>query len=680
MQLKVKPKEATAIINSLVGGVVPKIGVQHITVGRTDEVTMLLKVLEEVKQGHGMMKFWIGDYGSGKSFMLHLLNTVALKQKFVVTQADFTPHIRLYSNDGKGQALYSLLMDNLAVQTRPEGGALPVLLEKWIEQVIGRTAKKLGVSLLEIRESRYSESVREELMATINEITEVGSFDFGLAVVRYYDGFIMGDDQLRKNALRWMKGEYTTKTEARHDLGVSDIVNDRNYYDMLKNFSRLFVSMGYSGWVINLDEAVNLYKIINPGMRQRNYEKLLNIYNDCFQGRVEHLFFNVAGTSEFMEDPKKGLYSYEALKSRLQVNKFENQKFRDLAQPVIRLVPLTHDEIFVLLHNLKRIFDFNYQVEMDFSEADIHHYMEEIYNKPGAAEFLTPREVIRDFLNILNVLRQNPEADKKQLIKEIRIENEREDTAEPEQQQMKRVKLLEKQLKQVLLPPEVLEVLAGAMMDDEHALRALTASYMNHAGTLIATERRLIFINKEMNITSFPYGLINEMSYTSGPQYSVLQMLLNKQQQNIDFIPNNQLKPLLHLLEAQLDILERKTLVAELKYWQKEIKNPEIQELLNRMSRIAYIIQEKGNMTSEVFSVRHSETVTKMLKQYHVLEAAGLESPEMIESRDRLEESLKLTCVAFEQELNNIFQSDMLDVDAESKAYLESLKSRGLIN
>ena len=220
-------------------------------------------------------------------------------------------------------------------------------------------------------------------------------------------------------------------------MGVSEIVNDRNYYDMLKNFCRLFVSIGYNGLVINLDEAVNLYNIVNPGMRQRNYEKLLSMYNDCFQGKIEHLFINIASTIETVEDEGKGFYSYDALKTRLKVNKFETAEMRDYAQPVIRLMPLNHNEIFVLLRNLKNIFDFNYNIKMDFSDKDIQVFMEEIFNKPNANEFLTPREVIRDFLNILNILRQNPDADKYQLFKKIIIEDERilplkEETKKPE--------------------------------------------------------------------------------------------------------------------------------------------------------------------------------------------------------------------------------------------------------
>lgn len=429
MTLKIKAKEATAIINSLKGGVVPRIGVQHITVGRKLEIEAFTQALDDVKNGHSMVKFWIGDFGSGKSFMLHLLNTVAMKQKFVVANADFTPDNRLYSNDGKALVLYSAIMDNIAIQTRPEGGALPTLLDKWIEQVVSKTAQVNNIPITEIRDDKYFHLIQKDIMQTVNEVTETGGFDFGVVVIKYYEGYIKNDDFLRRSALKWLKGEYRTKTEARQDLGVREIVNDLNYYDMLKNFCRLFVSIGYSGFMINLDEAVNLYKISTANMRAKNYEKLLSIYNDCFQGKVSNLFINFAGTKDFLENERRGLFSYDALKTRLETNKFETSKHRDLAQPVIKLVPLPHDEIFFLLKKLKEIFDTNFNVNININDDDIHLFMEEMFNKPGAKEFLTPREVIRGFLYILSVLERDPNEDKKSLISDIEITDERPEEA-----------------------------------------------------------------------------------------------------------------------------------------------------------------------------------------------------------------------------------------------------------
>jgi hypothetical protein len=425
--MNIKPKEAISIINSLTGGVVPKIGVQHLTVGRSAEVAAVVNALEDVKNGHSLVKFWIGDYGSGKSFMMHLLNTVAMKQKFVVANADFTPENRLYANDRKAVSLYTAIIDNLAIQTKPEGGALSILMEKWIEQTLQQTAITTGISVAEITDLKHRTIVQQAVTKTMNELTDTGAFDFSAVILKYLEGHLAGDDNLRRNSLRWLKGEYHTKTEARQDLGVREIIDDQNYYDMLKNFCRLFVSMGYSGFMINLDEAINLYKISIASMREKNYEKILTIYNDCFQGKVTHLFFNIAGTKDFLENERRGLFSYQALKSRLESNKFETAELRDFSQPVIRLFPLDHNEIFVLLRKLKEIFDFRYETQVDVSDADIHAFMEEMFNRPGATVFLTPREVIRGFLNILNMLRQHPQLNKKKLFGDLEIKDERPD-------------------------------------------------------------------------------------------------------------------------------------------------------------------------------------------------------------------------------------------------------------
>jgi len=421
----IKSKEATSIINSLIGGVVPRIGIQHITVGRSEEIEAVVSALDDVKNGQSLVKFWIGDFGSGKSFMLYLISTVALKQKFVVANANFTPDNRIYSNDWKSVALYSSIMDSLSIQTKPEGGALPTILEKWIEQVLIKTSLENSIPLVEIRNEQYFSIIQSNILKTVNEITEVGGFDFATVILKYYEGYIKDNEQLRRDALKWLKGEYRTKTEARMDLGVREIINDLTYYDMLKNFCKLFVSIGYNGFMLNLDEAVNLYKISTSIIREKNYEKILSIYNDCFQGRVANFFINFAGTKEVLLNERRGLFSYYALKSRLESNRFETQEIRDFSQPVIKLQPLNQNEVFVLLKKLKDIFDFNYKTQINFNEDDIKIFMEEMFNKPGASEFLTPREVIRDFLNILNILRQNPSLDKTKLFGEIIIEDER---------------------------------------------------------------------------------------------------------------------------------------------------------------------------------------------------------------------------------------------------------------
>lgn len=417
----IKAKETTAIINSLSAGVVPRIGIQHIMVGREKESDAIIKCLEDVKQGHSIFKLWVGDYGSGKSFMLSLLNTLALKQKFVTAIADFTPERRLYSNDRRSVATYTILMHSLSIQTKQDGNALPIILEKWIEGFIQKVAVDNSIPLIDIRDEKYFTLLQNNMIKALSEVSDVGGFDFGTVIAKYFEGFIKGNDLLKNAALKWLRGEYTTRTEARTDLGVRDIIDDHNYYDMLKNLALFFVQIGYSGFAVNLDEAVNLYKITNSQMREKNYEKILTIYNDCYQNQTSYLFFNLAGTADFLENERRGLFSYPALKTRLIPNRYETDEIRDFSQPVIKLLPLDHNEIYVLLSKIKEIYDDNYSHNSDFNDKDIHRFMECLYNKPGANEFLTPREVIKDFINILNVLRQNPEVDKESLYDKIEV-------------------------------------------------------------------------------------------------------------------------------------------------------------------------------------------------------------------------------------------------------------------
>lgn len=412
-----KPKEAAAIIHSLIAGVVPKLGIQHVTVGRTREISALLKSIQDVKNGQSLVRFWIGEFGSGKSFMLYLLKAIALKQNFVTAAVDFSPDRRLYSRDRRAVHTYATLMDNLSIQTRPNGGALATLLEKWIQRVMMETAAQLNIPLDRVGEEAYTPNVRENIMKTIDDISDVGGFDFGMVVLKYFDGYIHQDDLLCKHALKWLRGEYTTKTEARSDLGVRTIIDDTNYYDMIKNFTRFFTGLGYSGLMLNFDESDNLYKISHPHGREKNYEQILSIYNDCFQGKIEHLLVNIAGTEEFLENERRGLFSYQALKTRLTGNPFETRENRDFAQPVLRLLPLDHEEVFVLLQKIRNVFDFHYACQSPVNDDDIQRIMETLYNRPGAGEFLTPREVIKDFLSILSLLRQTPGLDKDHLIK-----------------------------------------------------------------------------------------------------------------------------------------------------------------------------------------------------------------------------------------------------------------------
>lgn len=430
MKTNIKPKEAAEIINALSGGIVPRIGVQHIAVGRDDEINLIMESLEDIKGGLGQMKFWIGDFGAGKSFMFHLVKVIALRQKFVVLSSDFTPEKRLYDNQGRSLSTYRSLVSSMSINTVPDGGALSTILEKWMGMMIDKTCDEYGLSEDEVQDIKNWPALERTINTSLHGLNMECSSLFISVLKKFAKAYTSGDEELCNRVLRWLKGEYRTRLEARQDLGVRDVIDDRNWFDMLKNFSRLFVSMGYAGMVLNLDEAINLYKITPSSVRDKNYEKILSIYNDCYQGRCDNILVNIAGTRAFLENTRRGLFSYQALKTRLEVNKYAANGLKDFSQPVIMLNPLCFEDIFILLTNLRDIYNLRYGCEIEIEEKDIIKYMDIIYQKPGASVFLLPREVIRDFINIMSIIRQNPDADFDNLCSSIEIKDERPDDIE----------------------------------------------------------------------------------------------------------------------------------------------------------------------------------------------------------------------------------------------------------
>jgi hypothetical protein len=407
--MNIKMRDTTAILNSLSGGVVPSRGLQYILVGRTQEATQILKDLKEVKKGTSIVKFFIGSFGSGKSFILALIQQAAFKENFVVTKADFTPERRLYGSEQKAVALYSELMKNMSIATVPDGGALSTIFDKWIMEVQKQVVEIRGYSSVELDNPQFVADVELEITRIVSKMDVfTGGYDFARILTRYYHGFLEDDTELQRKALRWIRGEYRTKLEARADLGVRDTINDDNYYNYIKIMSQFVRQIGYSGLVVNFDEAINLYKITHPQTREKNYESILKIYNDTLQGNMEGLYITFGGTLEFLEDERRGLFSYGALKRRLETNRFETNEFRDLTQPVIKLKPLKYEETYVLLQKLRDIHAIHYGYQGTVTNDEIKRFIEQENSRPGATENLTVGEIVRGFLGGLNILHQNP--------------------------------------------------------------------------------------------------------------------------------------------------------------------------------------------------------------------------------------------------------------------------------
>ena len=393
------PRERMAIMQSLAAGVVPAIGLHHIQVGRKDEVEALIRDLDQIAAGAATCRFVIGRYGSGKTFFLNLIRTVALKRKFVVAQADITTECRLYGTGGQARALYRQLTKNLATQSKPEGGALTNILERWIGDVDHDVRDAGGTQ----------EDARREILKRVKPLQDlVSGYDFATVVARYLDGFVSQNEQLQQAALRWLRGEFATKTEAREALGLRSIIDDETIYEYLKLLAAFVRMAGFSGLIVNVDElAVLSHGLNNATARKNNYEAILRILNDCVEGRASNIGFLFAGTNDCLEDRRRGLYSYEALEGRLKPSQSEVDGHRNLFAPVIRLESLTPEDYYVLLHNIRAVFEAGDVTKGLFPDDALKRYLEVSQQRMGAAYFQTPRDMVKDFVGLLQVLQQN---------------------------------------------------------------------------------------------------------------------------------------------------------------------------------------------------------------------------------------------------------------------------------
>ncbi len=397
---KVPKRIAAVIINSLKGGVVPRIGLPYVTVGREREIRALLHDLELVADGGASFRFLVGRYGAGKSFLLQTIRTHAMGNGFVVADADLSPERRLQGGQGQGLATYRELIRNLSTKTRPEGGALQLVLDRWVAA---------------LRETPDAEAALAEQLSPIREL--VCGFDFTSVLRLYYQASLEGDEERRAGVVKWLRGEFRTKTEARTELGVNACITDDTWYEYLKLFAQFLVGAGYQGLIVLIDELVNLYKIPNATSRQYNYEKILTMYNDTLQGKAHHLGIIMGGTPQSIEDRRRGVFSYEALRSRLTQGRFASAGLADMLAPVIHLEPLTYEELLVLIEKLADIHAGYFGYERTLTEAQLVSFLKAEFGRVGADTHLTPREVIRDFIELLDIVCQNPGTDVDALLK-----------------------------------------------------------------------------------------------------------------------------------------------------------------------------------------------------------------------------------------------------------------------
>ena len=429
-QKKVPRRIAQAVIGSLKGGVVPRIGLPYITVGRKAEIDALLSDVDIIKEGGASFRFIVGRYGSGKSFLLQTIRNYVMDRNFVVCDADLSPERKLTGTKGQGLATYRELIGNLATKTRPEGGALSLVLDRWLSGVQMQVEEEMSQAVLSasVSESagaggsaqesgdvspdspKFLVRVKDRIRAVVNSISGlVHGFDFARILTLYYEAWQSGDDDQKAKVLKWFRGEYQNKTEAKADLGVNVVISDEDWYDYLKLFAYFFRQAGYQGLLIFIDELVNIYKIPNSIARNNNYEKILTMYNDALQGKAHYIGILMSGTPQCVEDTRRGIYSYEALRSRLKEGKFSQAGARDMLAPVIRLEPLSPEEMLVLTEKLSDMHSQLYKYESRVTLQDRVTFIKLEFSRVGADSHITPREIIRDFIELLDILWQHPE-------------------------------------------------------------------------------------------------------------------------------------------------------------------------------------------------------------------------------------------------------------------------------
>jgi hypothetical protein len=406
---RIRPKHRDAIIQSLRAGVVPRTGQQHIQVGRAAEVQALVQDIARVGDGGSTIRFIIGEYGSGKTFFLHLVRSIALEKQLVTAHADLSPERRIQATGGQARSLYAELMRNVATRGKPDGGALPSVVERFVTSAL-TDSKVRGVG---------AETVIREKLDALTEL--VGGYDFAEVIAAYWRGHDRGDEVLKAAAIRWLRGEFGTKTEARQALGVRTIVDDANMYDQLKLLSRFTRLAGFGGLLLCLDELVNLYKLANTQARNANYEQILRILNDCLQGTANGMGILLGGTPDFLLDTRRGLYSYQALQTRLAENTFATGSVVDHSGPVLKLANLTPEDLYVLLGKIRHVYAGGDPAEYLLPDEALSAFMAYCSEHVGDAYFRTPRNSITAFVNLLAVLEQNPSVSWREFLGNVQV-------------------------------------------------------------------------------------------------------------------------------------------------------------------------------------------------------------------------------------------------------------------
>lgn len=412
-ETKIPKRIATVVINALKGGVVPRVGLSYITVGRKAEIDALLADVDIVEDGGASFRFIEGRYGAGKSFLLQAFRNYVMDRGFVVMDADLSPERKLHGGGGAGLATYRELISKMSTKTRPEGGALALVLDRWAASTEQR-AQDAGSDPTSAGFAAECRRIAVADLAPLNDL--VRGIDFSRVILGYYDARQSENDEIQTRVLKWLRAEYSTRTESKREIGVNLIITDEDWYEYVKLFAVFLKCAGYSGLMMMVDELVNIYKIVNRISRENNYEKILTMYNDALQGKAKWLGIIMCGTPECIEDTRRGVFSYEALRSRLNEGRFAKDGRSDMLAPVIKLSPLTYEEMTILVEKLADIHASLYGYQKVLTENDLIVFIKTEYSRIGADSHITPREVIRDFIELLDIMYQHPDSTVQELL------------------------------------------------------------------------------------------------------------------------------------------------------------------------------------------------------------------------------------------------------------------------
>ena len=398
MEYKINKRIAKTVLHALSGGTVPDNGLPYIAVGRRDEVAALTQDMEQVAEGYSTFRLLEGPYGTGKSFMLKLVKNEALLRGFVVMECELAPERKLCGTKREGLETYRCLMSRMSTRTCPGGNALEEVLDTWLDGCRERAAEEGIEGEQELLDAvlKYGQPLKKKLTALPH------GFDFYEVFWIYIKSALTGGLDQKDRALRWMRGEYRNRTEAKKALKVNAVIEDGDWFSYLKLWAVLVREIGYTGLYVLLDELTQITRnIVHSTTREHNFERLLSIYNDCYGNEARYMGMILCGIPSSIHDSKRGIFSYEALKSRLSNSSLQGEDLYHA--PVIRLSMLTAEEFVTLLERLEAMHALLHEREGYFTEEERIRFVNHEYHRIAASNHLTPREFIRDFLTILDL-------------------------------------------------------------------------------------------------------------------------------------------------------------------------------------------------------------------------------------------------------------------------------------